>query len=197
VAAVTIRRIERVIVVHMARRAWSRRWRHVRARQRKSGNAVIERGRSPTRRRMAIGTVGGGKRGPRSGVHRSIRLLPGGQMALRIPAIGRSNRQIVVVVDVAECACHVGVPSGQRKTRRTVVECRRCPTGSRMARRAIRDRKSRPGRRMDGVCGLLPSDQMALRIPAIGRSNRQIVVIVDMAERASHIRVAIGQEKTG
>ena len=45
---------------------------------------------------------------------------------------------------------------------------------------------------MDGVRGRLPGGQMALRIPAIGRGDRQIVVVVNMAERASHIRVAVG-----
>lgn len=50
---------------------------------------------------------------------------------------------------------------------------------------------------MNGIIRLLPGGQMALRISAIGRCNRQIVIIVDMAERASHIRMTIGKQETG
>jgi len=50
------------------------------------------------------------------------RRLPGRQMALRISAIGRSNRQIVVVVDVAERAGHIGVPGGKREPGRAVIK---------------------------------------------------------------------------
>ena len=57
VAAVTIRGIERVVVVHMARRAGGRRRGHVRSGQGKSRDAVIERRRSPARCRMAIGAI--------------------------------------------------------------------------------------------------------------------------------------------
>ena len=38
---------------------------------------------------------------------------------------------------------------------------------------------------------------MASGISTIGRSDRQIVIVVDMAESASHIRVAAGQRETG
>ena len=51
-----------------------------------------------------------------------IRLLPGAQVALRVPAIVERNHQIVIVVDVARSAGHVGVSVRQRKPRRVVVE---------------------------------------------------------------------------
>jgi hypothetical protein len=38
---------------------------------------------------------------------------------------------------------------------------------------------------------------MALRVPAIGRSDRQIIVVINMTERARHIRMAIGQQEPG
>lgn len=132
-AAVTIRGIERVVVVHVARRTGSRRRGHVRSGQRKSGDAVIECRRGPARRRMTCGAIRGGESRAGSGVDRSSRLLPGGQMALRVAAIGWRNGQIVVVVDVAQIAGHVGMPAGQQKTGRAVVKrcCR--PTDRRMA----------------------------------------------------------------
>ena len=116
-ATVTIRRIERVVVVHMAGRAGRRRRGHVRSGQGEPGDAVIERRRGPAGRRMASGAIRRGKSGAGSGVHRIIRLLPGGQMALRVSAIGRRDRQSVVVVDVARSAGHVGVPVGQQEIR--------------------------------------------------------------------------------
>ncbi len=39
-------------------------------------------------------------------MHRIIRLLPGGQMASRVAAVGRRSGQSVVVVDVAIRAGH-------------------------------------------------------------------------------------------
>jgi hypothetical protein len=37
---------------------------------------------------------------------------------------------------------------------------------------------------------------MALRIPAVRGCDSQTIVVVDMAERASHIRVPAGQQET-
>ena len=50
---------------------------------------------------------------------------------------------------------------------------------------------------MRGIVGLLPGGQVALRIAAVGRSDRQIVIVADMAERARHIGMAIGEQKPG
>lgn len=91
-ASIAIRRTKAVIVVHMARRAGSRRRRHVCARQCKSGDAVIERRSSPACRGVAGGAIGRRKSRSGCGVHRGSGLLPGGQVALRISAIGRRNR---------------------------------------------------------------------------------------------------------
>jgi hypothetical protein len=62
-----------------------------------------------------------------------IRLLPGCQVALRISAVRRRNRQIVVVVDVAGSAGDIGVPIRQRKPRGVMIELCAQPTVERMA----------------------------------------------------------------
>jgi len=129
----------------MAGRAGCRRRRRVRSGQGESGHAVIECRRSPACCRMAIGTIRRRKGGSGSRVHGSICLLPGCQVALRVAAIGRRDRQGIVVVDVAQIAGHVGMPVGQQETGRAVVECRCGPTSRCVACRAIRKRKGRPG----------------------------------------------------
>jgi hypothetical protein len=86
---------------------------------------------------------------------------------------------------MAQIAGHVGMAARQWEPGRAVVKRCRRPTDRRMARRAIRGRKSRSGRRMRGICGRLPGRQVASGISAIGRGDGQVVVVVDMAERAS------------
>ena len=110
VAAITIRRIEAVVVADMAGGARRRRWRHMRSRQGKSGSTVIERRRSPTGGRMASRAIRHCKSRSGCGVHRRGGLLPSRQMALRISAIGRGDHQCVIAINVAQSAGHVGVP---------------------------------------------------------------------------------------
>ena len=86
----------------MAGRAGGRRRRDMRTDKGKAGDAVIERSCRPTCRRMTSRTVRRGKSGAGCRVDGIVRLLPGSQMALRIAAIGGGNRQIVIVIDVAE-----------------------------------------------------------------------------------------------
>ena len=94
----------------MARCARGRRRGHVCSGKGESGNAVIECRRSPAGGRMASGAVCRGKRRAGSRVDRGGRLLPGGQVALRIATSCRGDRQTVVVVDMARGASNVGVP---------------------------------------------------------------------------------------
>jgi hypothetical protein len=94
---------------------------------------VIERGRVPAFRRVAVRAIPCRKRRPRSRVHRIVRLLPGRQVATRIPAVGRRNIQTVVVVEVAGCARHIRMPVRQRKTKRRVIEFPVRPLRDRMA----------------------------------------------------------------
>lgn len=50
---------------------------------------------------------------------------------------------------------------------------------------------------MYGIGGLLPGCQVASRVPAIVQCGRQIVIVADMAEGASHVGMALGQRETG
>ena len=156
VATVAIRGIQRVVVAYMAGCAGRWRRRHVRAGQREPGCAVIERGRCPTRRVVAGGTIGRAECGTGSGVHRIIGLLPGGQVALRISAIRGSNRQVVIVVDVASRARDIRVSGGQRKSRGVVIERRGGPAHCSVACRAIRKCECCSRGRMHRVRGRLP-----------------------------------------
>jgi hypothetical protein len=117
----------------MAGRAGGRRRGHVRSCQGKPGDAVIERRRVPPCCGMASGTVRRGKSSSGSGVHGIIGLLPGGQMALRIAAIGWGDRQGIVVVDVAQVASHVRVSIREQETGRAVVENSGGPSCDRVA----------------------------------------------------------------
>jgi hypothetical protein len=50
---------------------------------------------------------------------------------------------------------------------------------------------------MRRIRGLLPGRQMTSRVPAIGRRDRQDVVVIDVARRASHVGMAVLQQKSG
>jgi hypothetical protein len=76
VTAVTVRRTQRVIVVHMAGGASRRRRGCMSSGQGKPGLAVIESCRRPTYRAMAYRTVPYRKLRTRRRVHRIVRLLP-------------------------------------------------------------------------------------------------------------------------
>ena len=123
---------------------------------------MVECRRGPAYRRMACGAVRRGKCGSGSGVHRIVRLLPRSQMTLRISAIGRRNRQCVIVVDMAGGAGHVRMAVGQREAGGAMVKRRRGPAHRRVACSAIRSGKRRSRRGMHRIGGLLPGRQMAL-----------------------------------
>lgn len=50
---------------------------------------------------------------------------------------------------------------------------------------------------MHGIVRLLPVGQVALRVAAVGWGDRQVVVVIDVAHRAGHVRMPIGQQKAG
>lgn len=194
--AIRIRAGQRVIVVDVARRAGRR---QVRARQRPSGRAVIKISRAPTRGRVACRAVRQRERSPRGGVHRSIGLLPGGQVATGGAACCRCNLQVVVVPGVAVRARHN--LSGRRKlmqvlqreTRR-IVAPRGSPTGRRVARGALRCReacrhviRNRPSHCRRAVVLVLVA-AVAIRI-----RHREIVMIVHMAGCAGRGGMRAGQ----
>ena len=84
VAAIAVRRIQRVVIIGVA---GSARGREVRPDQRKSGDAVIERRSVPTCRGVTVGAIPYRKRCTRCRMHRVVCSLPGGQVALRISAV--------------------------------------------------------------------------------------------------------------
>jgi hypothetical protein len=91
VAAVAGRRVKRVVVADVAGGTRRRHRGDMHPRKSEAHRAVVERGRRPVRCRMARRAVGCGESCPRCLVWRRIRLLPRGQVASRVPAIGRGN----------------------------------------------------------------------------------------------------------
>jgi hypothetical protein len=78
-------------------------------------------------------------------VHGIIGSLPGGQVAAGISAIGRRNRQSIIVVDMAQGARYAGVSVGQRESSGVVIEYSGGPCRNRVASGA-----GRSGRREAG-----------------------------------------------
>jgi hypothetical protein len=134
VAAVAIRRTQRIVVAHVARCAGCRQRRRVRSDKSKASGAVIERGRCKAHRRMASAAICYCKSGAGRGVRRGRGPLPaaaivGVQMAAGIATIGRGNRQRIIIVNVAKSAGHRGMRVGQRKACCAVVKNSRRPGG--------------------------------------------------------------------
>ena len=105
---------------------------------------------------MAIRAIRGSKAGTRSRVNRIVGLLPPGEVASGVAAIGRSNLQIVIVVEVAGGARNIGVSIREKKTGGAMVKNSRVPTHGVVARGAIGRGKGRAGRRMRRVVRFLP-----------------------------------------
>jgi len=102
-------------------------------------------------------------------------------VALGVTAIGRGDRQTIVVVNVAKGAGHVRMPTGEQESSRAVIEGSRRPADGVVTRRAVRGRERGSRRGMNGIGRLLPVGQVALRIAAIGGRNRQRIVVIDVA----------------
>ena len=197
VAAHTVGRVQRVIVADVAGSAGRGRRRSMRARQRETGGAVVERSGVPAFRAMASRAIRRRKSGPRCRVYRCGGLLPSRQMASGVAAVRRRNRQSVVVVDMARSAGHVGVPVGQQEARGAVIEDRRGPGNGVVASRAVGHAKSRASRRVHWITRLLPSRQMAAGIAAVRRGGGQIVIVVNVAGGTGHVGMAIRQQEPG
>ena len=101
--------------------------------QKETGRAVVECRSGPTSRCVACRAIRKRKGRPGCWVYRIGGLLPGCQVASRVPAIVQRGRQIVIAVDMAEGASHVGMALGQRETGRAVVEFGVQPGVKRMA----------------------------------------------------------------
>src|SRR5580704_11264138 len=84
----------------------------VRAGQWPAGSAVIEGGHVPADGCVAVRTIGSGECRTSRGVIGIVGLLPGGEMAAGIAAVGGRDGEVVIVVDVARSTGNVGVAVG-------------------------------------------------------------------------------------
>jgi hypothetical protein len=130
-------------------------------------------------------------------VSRVFGLLPGGEVAAGIAAIGRSGLQVVVSVDVAGRAGNIGVAVDQQETGDAVVECRGSPRDGVVTTRAICRGERSTRLRMRRSVGLLPSGEVAAGVSAVSRSDLQTVVVIDMAGGAGDRGVSVGEGKSG
>jgi len=131
-------------------------------------------------------------------VHRIVGLLPVGQVATRITAVGGGDLQIVIVVDVALCAGHVGVTIRQRESGARVVKGGGVPTRVVVAGAAGSQWESLGGTRVRRIVRLLPGGQVAAGVSAIiVRNASEVVIAVDVALRASERRVRTIEDKSG
>ena len=153
--------------------------------QGEAGHAVVERGQiGPCNGVVALRAIRRGEGGARGGMRRIVGLLPSSEVAACIAAVGRSDLQIIVVVDVALRAGKICVAVGQRETGRGMIEGRSVPAYVVVTVVAGRDRKCL---RIAGVRRIirgLPGAEVAAGISAIAICNiLQIVVVVDVALR--------------
>ena len=180
----------------MARRARSR---GVGANQRESSGAVVKHSGGPSGNGVAGSARGGGGRETRSDVIRYVatnrrRGVP------RRDVAGHAVRgvQRVIVIDMAGSAwrrCRRHVRSGQSKSGQAVIERRGGPTNSRVASRAIIQSKCGTCSRVHRIGGLLPGSHMAAGRAAGRWCNLQTVVVIDVAQRAGDVRVAVGEQE--
>jgi hypothetical protein len=94
-------------------------------------------------------------------VSRIVGLLPGGEMATGIAAIGGSNLQIVIAVDVAGGAGQIGVAVGKQEACGAVIEFGAEPTVKAVTRRALTGNEGRTGAGVRRVGSVLPIFQVA------------------------------------
>jgi len=162
---------------------------------------VVEDDIRPKRRVMAGRTIGGGKGRARCGVRGIVRLLPGRQMTLRIPAVRGADLQIIVIVDVAVGASRDLARGGQlvgiceREAGGRVIKIGGVPRNGCVASGACGNRKYRGRRGMLRIGRLLPGREMALGIAAIRGRDLQAVIATNVATRAGNIGVAVGKRK--
>jgi len=122
-------------------------------------------------------------------------------MAAGVAAVGGSNLQIVIIVDVAGRTGNVGVAIGEKESGRAVIKDGGGPANGVMAGGAVGRRKRRSCRWVHRIVRSLPSREVASGIPAIRRLDGQAVVIVDVARSAGWHQsggrqlVGVGQRK--
>jgi len=125
---------------------------------------VIEDRRGPRNGVMASRQLATPKSRARRGVHWISRLLPGRQWQpnSRSPS---AHRQVVIVVEVAGSASHIGVAVGQKKSRGAVIEDRRGPRNRVVASVAVGTPKAAPAEECTGLFVCCQSRQVAPEFP--------------------------------
>ena len=164
----------------------------VRVLQQEASGAVIKRAVDP-----ADGVVAGralGRREARGDVIRNVateRLRAGPGSLVAAVAIRVRSRKRIVVVDVAmgagndlACRCEL-VRTGERPARNAVIKRGVGPSDRIVTSRAVGRSESRARSRVRRVIGGLPGGEVTTGISAIRRLNRQRIVAVDVALRAS------------
>ena len=130
-------------------------------------------------------------------MHRVIRVGPIGQMAASGAAIRGRDLQIVVVIDVALCARNRRVAVRKGEAGAGVIKRRSVPTCVVVAIGATCQRESLRGVGVRRIIGLLPSGEVAARVPAVRvRNALKIVVVVDVALRTRHRSVRAIQNES-
>ena len=194
VAAITVgRQIAGVIAVDVAGTARSNRRIRVRAGEREPGGAVVEHSRGPRGNGMARRAL---RRGGREACGHVIRhrAADRGRTIERcgVTPVAVRGVQRVVVVDMAGSARRGKVRAHQRETRNTVIEGSGVPSCGSVAIRAVGCRECSTSRRVHRIVRGLPGGQVALRVAAIGRSNFQGVIAIDVAGAAGDGGVRVG-----
>ena len=155
---------------------------------------MVKRRSIPSLRRVALRTICRPKCCSAGGVNGIVRLLPGRQVASRIPAICWLNRQVVISIDVAQRALHIRVAIRQQESGRAVIEYSVRPGCDGVASRASRCCRWEPG---SYVIWNVPADGLRLvpvrRVAGHAIRRRQRVVVIDVAggargRRRRHVR---------
>jgi len=113
-------------------------------------------------------------------------------MAAGVAAVGGSNLQIVIIVDVAGRTGNVGVAIGEKESGRAVIKDGGGPANGVVAGSTIRSGKRRASGGMRRIGGLLPLGQVAV----LAGARSEIVIIVDVAGRTREIGVSVGELET-
>lgn len=194
VAAVVGLNIQSVIVVYVATRAGNV---CMAIGQRETCSGVIEGDIGPRGCVVTLGAIGERKGRTSLWMRRIIRLLPSGEVAASVSAIGGSNLEIVVVVDMATGAGDIRVPIREWEACRAVVKGDVGPSGCVVALGTIREREGRTSLWMRRIICPLPGGEVTASVSTIGRSDLEIEVIVDMATGAGDVGMASSKGKPG
>lgn len=189
---------EGIIIVHMTVGAGcdcgTGRGRHlVRAGERPSGGAVVKLAVGPGDGVVAGGAERSGELcGNVVGYEAAKSLCAGPIGSVAAVAVSVGGGEVVIIADMAEGARGGGMGAGEGKARDAVIEGGGGPGCGVVALRTIDGGEGGASLWVGRGIGLLPCSEVAAGVPAIGRSDLKIVVVIDVATSAGNIRVARG-----